>query len=299
MHSVEAMQIFVRVAEVASFTRAGDSLGLPKASVSNAIQQLEQKLGARLLNRTTRKVELTQDGRAYYERCKDLLADMDELQSMFQHGEQSLRGRLRVDMPSGMARNMVIPQLPRFLSEYPLLELELSCTDRKVDLVREGFDCVIRVGSIADDTLIARRLGHFRIANCATPAYLERHGTPQTLEALSSHRLLHYVGTLGSRPPGWEYFDGESYRALPMAGAITVNGTGAYEACCLAGLGLIQAPRAGVRHWLEQGLLREVLPQYEAEPMAVSLVYVHRRNLSKRLQTFMNWVAAVLAPNLD
>src|SRR3569833_388269 len=127
MHSVEAMQIFVRVAEVASLTSAGDSLGLPKARVSNAIQQLEQKLGARLLNRTTLKVELSQDGRAYYERCKDLLADMDELQSMFQHGEQSLRGRLRVDMPSGMARNMVIPQLPRLLSEYPLLELELSC----------------------------------------------------------------------------------------------------------------------------------------------------------------------------
>ena len=134
----EAMQMFVRVAELASFTRAADALGLPKASVSAAIQQLEAQTGTRLLNRTTRRVQLTQDGQAFYERCKDVLADMDELQSMFQQGPKSLRGRLRVDMPSGVARNHIIPALPEFLHEHPLLEVELSCTDRKVDLIREG-----------------------------------------------------------------------------------------------------------------------------------------------------------------
>src|SRR5687768_297005 len=130
----EQMQTFVRVAELGSFTRAADSLGLPKASASTAVQELESALGTRLLHRTTRKVELTQDGRVFYERCKDLLADMDELQAMFQQGSQALRGRLRVDMPSGTARNLIIPHLPQFLRQHPQLELELSTTDRRVDL---------------------------------------------------------------------------------------------------------------------------------------------------------------------
>jgi DNA-binding transcriptional LysR family regulator len=223
MNRLEAMQIFVRVAELAGFTRAADSLGLPKASVSTAVQQLETSLGARLLHRTTRKVQLTQDGRVFYERCKDLLADMDELQTMFQQGEQALRGRLRVDMSSGVARNFVVPRLPQFLQAHPQIELELSSTDRRVDLVREGFDCVLRVGALGDVNLIARPLGRFRIANCASPAYLRAHGTPQTLEDLAEHQLIHYVPTLGSRSLGFEYPDGAGYSYLPMAGALTVN----------------------------------------------------------------------------
>ena len=147
MNKLEAMQIFVRVAELSSFTQAADSLGLPKASISVAVKQTEAWLGARLLHRTTRKVQMTQDGQAFYERCKDVLADMDELQSMFQRGEEALGGRLRVDMPSGVARYQVLPRLDEFLQRHPRLELELSSTDRKVDIVREGFDCVLRVGA--------------------------------------------------------------------------------------------------------------------------------------------------------
>jgi DNA-binding transcriptional LysR family regulator len=299
MHPVETMQVFARVAELGSFTRAADSLGQPKASVSMAIQQLEERLGARLLNRTTRKVELTQDGRAFYERCKDLLADFDEVQNLFAQSSQTLRGRLRVDMTSGMARDIVIPRLPEFLREHPQIELEISCADRKVDLVREGFDCVVRVGGIDDDSLIARRLGQFRIVNCASPSYLNNYGTPLRLDDLASHRLIHYVGSFGSRPDGWEHREGDRWQSYPMAGAITVNSIAAYEACCLAGLGLIQAPLSGVRHHLAGGRLVEVLPDFPAEPMPVSLVYVHRRNLSKRLQAFMAWIAMVLAPYLD
>jgi DNA-binding transcriptional LysR family regulator len=148
INRLDAMKVFVRVAELSSFTRAAEMLDLPKASMSGAVQRLEKLVGARLLHRTTRRVQLTQDGRAFYERCKDLLADVDELQSMFQQSPQSLRGRLRVDMPSSTARDFVIPRLPEFLREHPLLEFELSSTDRKVDLVREGFDCVLRVGAV-------------------------------------------------------------------------------------------------------------------------------------------------------
>jgi len=299
MNRLEAMQIFVRVAELASFTRAADGLGMPKASASTAVQQLESALGTRLLHRTTRKVQMTQDGRAFYERCKDLLADMDELQAMFQQGPQSLRGRLRVDMPSGVARNLIIPRLPHFLQAHPQLELELSSTDRRVDLVREGFDCVLRVGALGDTNLIARPLGRFRLINCASPAYLRSHGTPQTLDDLAAHQLIHYVLTLGAKSSGWEYPDGAGYGSLPMPGALTVNNAEAYEAACLAGLGLIQVPAVGVQHFIAQSLLVEVLPHCRAEPMPVSLLYANRRNLSKRVQVFMTWMAETLGPHLD
>jgi DNA-binding transcriptional LysR family regulator len=292
------MQIFVRVAELGSFTQAADSLGLPKASISTAVKQLEGLLGTRLLHRTTRKVQLTQDGQTVYERSKDLLADIDELQSMFQHGEAAISGRLRVDMPSGVARNIVIPQLRAFLETHPKLELELSSTDRRVDIVREGFDCVLRVGMLGDSSLIARPLGRFRMVNCASPAYLERHGMPRGLDDLARHRLVHYVSSLGAKPMGWEYFDGERYRTFDMEGVMTVNNADAYQAACLAGLGLIQVPETGVRNLIAEGSLVEVLPQYQAEPMPVSLLYANRRHLSKRVQVFMAWMTQIMQPHV-
>lgn len=299
MKSLDAMQIFLRVAELASFTRAADSLGIPKATASTAVQQLETSLGTRLLHRTTRKVQMTQDGQAFYERARDLLADVDELQSMFQRGDKALRGRLRVDMSSGLALHFVIERLPEFLDAHPLIELELSSTDRLVDLVREGFDCVVRVGTLGDSSLIARPLGAFRIINCASAGYIKRHGMPQSLDDLKNHRLIHYVSTLGSRSPGWEYPDGNGYASLPMAGVLTVNSSEAYRAACVAGLGLIQAPAAGLQPLIERGVLVEVLPDHPAEPMPVSLLYAHRRHLPRRAQEFMNWIAQTLAPYLD
>ena len=175
MSSFDRMQTFVRVAELASFTQAAEALGIPKASASTAVQQLEAQLGTRLLHRTTRRVQLTQDGQAYYDRCKDLLADVDELQSMFQQADgASLRGRVRIDMSTGMARNVVVPRLPELLARHPALELELSSTERRVDVVREGFDCVLRTGAVMDASLIARPLGTARLANCVSPAYLRQ-----------------------------------------------------------------------------------------------------------------------------
>jgi len=298
MNQIEAMHTFVRVAELTSFTKAADSLGLPKASASTAVQQLEAQLGTQLLHRTTRKVQLTQDGQRFYERCKDVLADLDELGSMFQQAPQTLSGRLRVDTNSGVARR-ILAQLPQFLREHPHIQVELSCTDRRVDVVAEGFDCVVRVGTLTDSNLIVRPLGRYRIANCASPAYLREHGTPQTLEDLAHHRLIHYVSTLGQRPPGFEYMDGSTCRYVSMQGVLTVNSIEAYESGCLAGLGIVQSPRAGVLHLIEAGELVEVLPHYHAEPMPVSLLYAQRRNLSARVQVFMAWLASVLTPYLD
>ncbi|MEY4767203.1 MAG: hypothetical protein RI907_3876, partial [Pseudomonadota bacterium] len=183
----DTLRVFVRVAELASFTQAASSLGLPKASASMAVQRLEARLGTRLFHRTTRRVQLTPDGQAFYERSKDLLADLDEMQTLFHPASGGLRGRLRVDMPMRIAHEVVMPELPTFLAQHPELNLELSSTDRRVDLVREGFDCVLRVGGLGDSSLVARPVGQAAMVNLASPAYLARHGEPRALADLARH----------------------------------------------------------------------------------------------------------------
>ncbi|MCX2841178.1 LysR family transcriptional regulator [Microbulbifer thermotolerans] len=301
MKLLESMKIYLRVAEQGSFTAAADSLGLSRASVSSAIQQLENLLGTRLLHRTTRSVQMTQDGQVFYERCWDLLADMDELQNLFREDVSELHGRLRVDMPLPIARDLVIPRLPEFLRMHPGLEVELSSTDRFVDLVREGFDCVLRVGTLQDSSLIARPLGYYRMVSCASAAYLAEYGTPRNLDDLAGHQLIHYVLTLGARPPGFEYVDPaepDVEQSISMQGAVTVNNTEAYLEACIAGLGIIQVPEVGVRSYLESGELKEILPEYRLAPMPVSLLYANRRHLPKRVQVFMAWIAEIMQPRL-
>lgn len=294
MNRLDAMQTFVRIAELSSFSRAADALRIPKASASTAIQQLEGALGTRLLHRTTRKVQLTLDGGAFYERCKDVLADLDELETMFQRGPHTLRGRLRVDMPGGAARDFVIPRLPEFLRAHPQLEVELSSTDRRVDLVREGFDCVLRAGALGDTTLVARPLGRLALINVASPDYLERHGVPRTLDDLATHALIHYAPALGVKPAGWECVADGATVHRAMSGALTVNNADAYRAACLAGIGLIQAPAVGLRPLIDAGRLVEVMRDFRPASMPVSLLYAHRRNLSKRVHVFMNWITDIL-----
>ncbi len=299
MNQLDAMQIYRRVAELASFTQAADSLGLPKASISTAVQQLEALLGTRLLHRTTRKVQMTQDGQTFYERSTDLLADFDELRTLFQHSESALSGRLRVDMSSGIAKHIVLPRLPEFLRAHPELEVELSSTDRRVDLVREGFDCVVRVGALLDSTLVARPLGSYRVINAVSRGYIAEYGVPQKLDDLHAHRLVHYVSNLGAKSSGFEYVDESgTERFIAMAGALTVNNSDAYLAACLAGLGIIQTPDVGLRAYLRSGELVEVLPQYREAPLPVSLLYAHRRHLPRRVQAFMSWMGEVMRPFL-
>ncbi|MFC3532367.1 LysR substrate-binding domain-containing protein [Vogesella facilis] len=299
MEQLDTMRVFLRVAELGSFVRASESLGLPRATVSDAVQQLENRLGTRLLHRTTRRVQLTQDGQLFLERSRDLLADFDELGALFQQQQAAVSGRLRVDMSSGIARNMVLPRLPDFLAAHPGLQLELSSTDRRVDLVREGFDCVVRVGEVRDASLICRPLGRFELVNCASPAYLAAHGTPQTPDDLASHRLVHYLPQLGGKPDGFEYLDAAGQRCfVAVAGQLVVNSADAYLAACLAGLGIIQLPRMAVAAALAAGQLCEVLPPWQAAPMPVSLLYANRRHQPRRVQLFMNWLDEVIRPHL-
>ena len=292
MNPVDSMTIFARVAELSSFTQAAEALGLPKATVSNAVQQLENQLGTRLLQRTTRKVQLTHDGQAYYERCKDMLVDMEELQGMFkQKGADAVRGRVRIDMPTALARNTVIPHLPELLQAHPLLELEFSCTERRVDVIREGFDCVLRAGAVVDPGLIGRTVGRMPMVNCASPAYLAAFGVPHVPADLVTHRLIHYVPTLGAKADGFDYLEGGQTRTQAVAGALTVNNADAYQAACVAGLGLIQVPAAGVRELLARGLLQTVMPDYLPAPMPLTLLYANRCNLPTRVRVVMDWLA--------
>lgn len=300
MSFLDQMNIFSRVAELSSFTQAADSLGLPKASVSNAVQQLENQLGVRLLHRTTRKVVLTNDGQSFYERCKDALADMDELQTMFQQqSSDALKGRVRLDMSTVIARCAVLPRLPELLQQHPQLQIEISSTERRVDLVREGFDCVVRAGKVTEPGLITRPVGELRMANCVSPGYIARCGLPQNLADLAKHSLVHYAAILGSKPTGFDYTDAGEAKALPMAGPVTVNNAEAYQSACLAGLGLIQAPFVGVRDLITQGQLVEVLPDWPAPPMPLALVYANRRNQSTRVRVVMDWLQSVLLDYLD
>ncbi|AYF87704.1 LysR family transcriptional regulator [Pseudomonas sp. DY-1] len=293
MNKLELLRTFVRVSELSSFTQAADSLGLPRSTVSDQIQALEELLGTRLLQRTTRKVRATQDGLLLHERSRELLAQMDELEGLFRQDATALSGRIRVDMPTVLARKVVMPRLVEFTDLHPGVELEVSSTDRRVDLVREGFDLVLRVGPLLDTSLVARPLGAFPVVNVASRAYLATHGVPHSLEDLAGHRLVHYVSILGSRPPGFEYLASGRVHYLPMAGSLTVNNAEAYSAACLGGLGLIQVPRHGVREFLESGELVAFLPEFQAPPLEVTLLYAHRR-LPRRVRAFMEWLELVV-----
>jgi DNA-binding transcriptional LysR family regulator len=262
------------------------------------LAELEATLGTRLVQRSTRAVRLTSDGEDFLGRARALIEAADELAATYAPAAQ-VRGRVRADVPQALARSVLIPALPALLEAHPGLELQLSSTDRRVDLVREGFDCVLRVGRLSDSGLVARRLGGMRMLNCASPAYLAAHGTPRDLEDLDAHFVVHYALRFGVEPPGFEYFDGERWCERPMRARITVNSTDSYQAACLAGLGLIQAPRLGLAAHLAAGTLVEVLPGFTCAPLPVSIVFVAGRGVPRPVRTVTDWMATALAPHLD
>ncbi|AZF33537.1 LysR family transcriptional regulator YhjC [Pseudomonas sp. R4-35-07] len=298
MNKLELLRTFVRVTELSSFTQAGESLGLPRSTVSEQVRTLEELLGARLLQRTTRRVQATQDGRVLYERSKDLLAHMEELEGLFRQDETQLAGSIRVDMPNAMARTLIVPNLPPFMERHPLIDMQISSSDRQVDLIAEGFDCVVRVGAQPDQSVVARRVCSLPMVNCVSAAYVQRYGRPETLADLEHHQLVHYVRPLGARSAGFEYVQGGKVQRLPMAGRVTVNSTDAYQAACLGGFGIIQVPRLGICELLSSGELVAVLPDYPAPPLDVSLLYAGQRHLPLRVRVFMEWLAATLHAHL-
>ena len=296
MDHLQAMRTFARVAHLGSFTKAAEQLQLPRPTVSNAVQYLEKHLKIRLLQRTTRRVALTAEGATYYERCVRLLADLDDVETLFEDAGASPRGVIRVDLPERFALNQVIPALPDFHARYPDLRVVLSTTDRFVDLISDGIDCAVRVGVLSDTSLVARRVGEMAQINCASPAYLARYGTPRSPDDLPDHVAVGYFSSRTGRELDWEYADMDSgaLQTVKMRSVVAVNSSQAYLACCIAGLGLIQVPRDGLAPLLEDGSLVEVLPEWHAAPLPVSVMFPNGRHLAPRVRIFVDWLAQTL-----
>lgn len=291
MDRFQAMQVFTRVVEANSFTQAADMLGMPRATVTTTIQALEKRLKTRLLNRTTRKISLTPDGAAYYERCTRILADVDEAEASFVEAAGGPSGRLRIDVPTSIGRLILVPMLCDFHTRYPGIDLVIGMSDRPVDMVQEAVDCVIRVGELRDPNMVAKRIGTLQFMTCAAPNYIARHGTPKSIEDLANHKAVLYFASRNGQVFDWDFvIDGEC-TPVKVPGAVAVNDSDAYLECALQGFGMLQAPSFMVQEHLKSGALIEVLPQWKPVPMPMSVVYLQSRHLSPKVRVFVDWVS--------
>jgi DNA-binding transcriptional LysR family regulator len=288
MDRFQEMQVFVRIAERSSFTLAADDLLMPRATVSNLMKRLEARLGARLLQRTTRTVRLTQDGEAYYRRCVRLLADVEEAEGSFKN--TAPKGLLRVNLQGTLARHFVVPALADFLARYPEIELQIGEDDRLVDLVREGVDCVLRAGVLQDSSMVGRRIASLQQITCASPAYLAKYGEPINPEALAAHRAVHYISSATGAAMPLEFMVEGQLRALRLKAAVSVATADLYTELAVAGLGLVQVPRYRVVDEINAGRLQVVLAGFPPPPMPVSVLYPQSRQLSSRVRVFVQWM---------
>jgi LysR family transcriptional regulator for bpeEF and oprC len=295
MNKLQAMEVFVQVVDAGGFTRAADAMQLPKATVSTLIQALEGALAVKLLHRTTRHVSVTADGAAYYERCLRILSDVREAEESLSRTRLSPSGRLRVDAPTGLASDVIVPALPQFFEQYPDIQLELGCSDRPVDLIEEGVDCAVRGGALGDSSLIARRVGILHFVTCASPAYLERYGRPAHPNELLRHRCVNYFSARTGKIFDWDFTrDGERVQvALP--GHIALNDSNAYIAAGIAGLGIIQMANFMMEPMLKDGRFELILDEWISDPLPVHVVYPQNRHLSAKVRVFVEWVAELFS----
>jgi DNA-binding transcriptional LysR family regulator len=293
MDRLDVMQLYTRIVDRGSFTLAAQDLEVPRSTATQVIKELEIRLGVRLLQRTTRSVRSTLDGEAYYQRCVAILGEIEDAESAFRDAKP--RGLLRVDVHGTLARYFVLPALPAFLAEYPDLQLQMSEGDRLVDLVREGIDCVLRVGDLQDGAMIGRRVAMLTEVTCASPVYLGRYGVPATLADLEGHVAVAFMSSATGAALPLEFTVEGVLRNLVLPAAVTVAAAESYVAAARLGLGLIQVPYYHVAAELAAATLVEILPQHRPSPTPVSLLYPHRRQLSLRVRVFIDWLAREFA----
>jgi DNA-binding transcriptional LysR family regulator len=289
MDRFDAMRAFVRIVERRSFTSAAEDLGLPRSTVTDAVKSLEARLGVRLLHRTTRHVSPTLDGEAYYQRCLRLIAELEDAEAAFAGAEP--KGLLHVDVQGTLARHFVMPGLPAFLERYQGIELFMSDGDRLVDLIREGIDCVLRVGELRDSDMIARRIGLLQEVTCASPAYLSKHGMPKSIDDLDGHKMVGFRSSATGGILPLEFTVGGTLQSLSLPCSLSMAGSESYYEAARLGLGLIQVPRYRIANDLARGMLVVVLPDNPPSPSPVSVLYPHSRQLSPRVRVFVEWLS--------
>ncbi|MDN6859866.1 LysR family transcriptional regulator [Pseudomonas sp. CAN2814] len=297
MDRFDAMQAFARVVETGSFTKAADTLHMSRTSVTQLIQQLEARLRVRLLNRTTRKLNLTADGAAYYERVVRLLADMDDAETSLSTAAAVPRGRLRVDVPSPLARLLLIPALPDFHERYPDIQIDLGVSDRMVDLIDQSVDCVVRGGELTDLSLMARKIGDLQLGVFAAPAYLQRAGVPQHPSELenSQHRVVGYLWARTGKPLSYAMHKAGENLQVHGRPVLTVDDGNAYLAAGIAGMGVLWLPRYMALDALARGELVELFGDWSLQSMPLYLAFPPNRHVSAKLRVFIDWVTELMA----
>ena len=290
----EYMDIFVHVVESGSFIRAAEQLQMHRPGVSKAVQQLEEELGVKLLHRTTRRLSLTSEGEAFYLRAKALLGEMAELMAAYS-STQSVSGSLRIDFPLTLAHSLLIPALDEFKDRYPDIEIILTSSDRRIDLIAEGIDCVVRLGELEDSSFIARRIGEVAMVTCAAPSYIAKYGAPQTLEDLAQHKAVNFFSDRSREVMTWKFIVNGEIIAKRVDSALRVDNSDIFLTSGLAGLGLIQGIDSALRPHIESGALVPVLPDYACAPKAVSVLYPDKRNLAPRVRVFIDWFSEIFS----
>lgn len=288
----ESIRIFIEIVDSGSLTQAAENLQIHRPAVTKALQQLEQHSGIRLMQRTTRRINLTPEGEEFYRRSKPLLAQTDDLLESFA-SDRVLRGQLRVDMPIAFAALLVVPNLPDFYREHPDIEIILSCSDRRRDMLRDGLDCVLRVGELDDGDYIARKMGSIKMTTCASSAYLAEHGKPETLEELRQHQAVNWINSSSRQIMPWTFETPGGTAEISLSGKLVLDNSEAYIAAGLAGLGILQGMNVFLQPYLNSGRLVEVLTDYPVPPRQLSLLYPHR-HLSRKVKVFAEWLERLL-----
>jgi LysR family transcriptional regulator, regulator for bpeEF and oprC len=298
MDKLQAMTVLVRVVEAQSFSKAAETLSMPRSSVTTTIKNLEAHLGTPLLRRSTRTLSLTEAGARYFASCQAILSEIAKAESGLSTHATNPRGRVRVDMPGVIGRAIVLPRLQEFEERFPDIELVLGLSDRPADLIYDGIDCVIRTGELVDSTLVARPLGQLNWLTCASPRYLRKHGEPESVSALRAHRIINYISNATGRPLDWRFsVDGETL-TMTMPSRFAVNETEAYLQCGLEGLGLIQLSEFAALPYLQTGRLQEVLANTRCSPVPISIIYPHGRNATAAIKAFVDWIVEIAKSDL-
>lgn len=297
MDRFDAMSAFARVVETGSFTRAAETLNVNKTTVTQLVQQLEARLRVKLLNRTTRQVNVTADGAAYYERVVRLLGDLEEADASVSSAQASPKGRLRVDVFSGLGRRVLLPQLPEFHARFPEIQIDVGLSDRAIDLIGDNVDCVIRGGPVTDQSLIARRIGEFEFMLCASPSYLDRMGLPEHPQALTGgeHRTVGYFSALTGRQQPYVMHRGSETVEVLGRYDVAVNDFEGVLVAGLAGMGVFLVVRGMAAPHIERGELRPVLEDWHFHPLPIHVAFPPNRHVSAKLRVFIDWTVEQMA----